>query len=306
MNDFLIRRGLGAALALTLGLSLLPLGTLAAEAEGLCSHHQAHTADCGYSENQSCSFAVSGCEDCGAEETLITIKGTDVTIGGYSFPYTGEEIRPEVTVTVNGETLAEDTHYRLTYKDNVAAGTGSVTVTGMAEAGYEGIVTIPFTIEAPLPTAIELQADHVALEGTEFPATGEAIEPQVTVTVEDKVLTPDQDYTLAYENNIRPGTASVTVTGIDAAGYTGQVTVHFTITEKPEEDETPEDPGEPEEDAPQTTPVEYQITKGDKSTWFQNSGKRLSFVTSGNILLTVWITSSAMWSKYLSPRKVLV
>ena len=49
-------------------------------------------------------------------------------------------------------------------------------------------------------------------------------------------------------------------------GYTGEVKVNFTIVK---------DTSDPE-------PVEYKITKGDKSTWYQESSKTLSFTADGD------------------------
>ena len=117
MHSFINKRGFGIALSLTLALSLIPAQTLAAQAEGLCEHHSAHTTECGFfNEGGSCSFALNGCDDC--REDLIPIIGTDVLIGGTSFPFTGQEIRPEITVTVAEQKLTEGEHYSLTYENN--------------------------------------------------------------------------------------------------------------------------------------------------------------------------------------------
>lgn len=351
MRKSLLHRGLSLALALVLGLSVLPLSGYAAENGGLCQHHPAHTDDCGYaefglcghlcsndngcitvscvhvhvencyqaegllncshacsekpacytpitnclhtahggcghSEDKPCDFAVNGCETCEKEGSLTTIKGTDVSIEGHSFPYTGEEIRPAVTVTVDGTVLTEDTHYTLSYENNIAAGTGAVTVTGKPEGGYEGIVTVHFTIQENFEL-VQIKETDVTIDGTSFPYTGQPIAPAVTVTVEGETLTEGKDYSVEYANNVQPGTATVTVRGIATAsqtlGYTGEVTIVFTITEKEDEipetskpeEETPET-SEPEEDE-KTEPVEYKITKGNGKTWYQNSGKQLSF-----------------------------
>ena len=237
----------------------------------------------------------------GEAADITPILGTHVTIDSYTFPYTGQEILPEVTVMVDDVLLEEGTHYTLTCKDNLEAGTGSVTVTGIPESGYEGIVTIPFAIEASDFTLVELIGTHVTLAETTFPYTGQPIVPAVTVTVDGKVLIQDKDYTLTCENNVNPGTATLTVEGIATAsmtvGYTGTVTVEFTITEadqkptEPEEPTKPEEPTEPENtEAPgdseteeETKPVTYEITKGNKAIWYQNSGKTLSFTANGKL-----------------------
>ncbi len=61
--------------------------------------------------------------------------------------------------------------------------------------------------------------------------TGSAITPTVTVTYDGATLTEGTDYTVAYSNNVSPGTATVTITGI--GGYTGSTSVTFTIVEPP-------------------------------------------------------------------------
>ena len=57
--------------------------------------------------------------------------------------------------------------------------------------------------------------------------TGKEITPELSVTLGSSVLVADTDYTVSYENNIEPGTATVTITGIGK--YTGTATGTFTI-----------------------------------------------------------------------------
>lgn len=68
--------------------------------------------------------------------------------------------------------------------------------------------------------------------------TGKPLTPAVTVTYDENTLTKDVDYTVTYANNLKWGTATVTVTGIgevkDEAGnvvaiYTGTKTTTFKI-----------------------------------------------------------------------------
>ncbi len=234
--------------------------------------------------------------------TLIQLKGTDVVLDETVFTYTGEEIRPNVTVRVDDTLLTLDKDYTLSFADNIEVGTGRVIVTGIATAsetmGYTGTVEIPFTINAPAP--YELKGTDVTIEGTSFPYTGSYIEPKVTVTVEGKELVREQDYTLRYHNNLAAGTATASVTGIEAAGYTGQVNIPFTIepdqtvpeTTEPEttEPETSEpEATEPETNAPETNEPEasepeavaYKITKGNKASWYRESTKTLAFTANG-------------------------
>ena len=279
--------------------------------------HTEH-GSCGHSEGQPCDFAVNGCKICDATE----LKGTDIVLtDGTEYTYTGEEIRPAVTVMVDRTVLVENEHHTVAYSNNIGVGTGTVTVTGIEEAGYKGTVSIPFTIAkepgTPEYQLVEIKGTDVSIEGTEFTYSGQPIEPKVTVTVNGTVLTEGQDYSVTYVNNLAPGTGTVTIRGIATAsetlGYYGKVSVDFTIVkaqepetpsepgkptepetpsepEKPTEPETPSEPekptepSEPEDDKQEeeTKPFEYKITKGNGSKWRLKSGKGLSFTVNAD------------------------
>ena len=190
-----------------------------------------------------------------AQEEKTEITSSDVTLDTISLPYTGQPVEPKVTVSVEGKVLAEGTDYTVAYENNIQPGTAQVIVTGTGD--YTGLVSVDFTIEEPVkpepPAATELKAENVTLEGSRFAGTGKPIQPKLTVRVEDKVLAEGTDYTVAYENNIQPGTAQVIVTGKGA--YTGQVKVDFTIFAAP------------------------KVTEGSGALWRQKSSKDLSFRT---------------------------
>lgn len=97
----------------------------------------------------------------------------------------------------------------------------------------------PGSEEAPAEAAPETEPIH-AVDGdapvtvsladgaTSFSYTGAAIEPAVSVTLEDgTALAQGTDYVVDYANNIDPGTATVVVTGI--GGYTGEQAISFEI-----------------------------------------------------------------------------
>ena len=235
-----------------------------------------------------------------SETDIVELVATDVTLDETHFEYTGEEIRPNVTVRVKDHLLTLDKDYTLSFKNNVDVGEAAVVVTGIATSGYMGTVEHPFFIDPKTSdeepgNPVTIIGTDVTIDGTEFIATGEAIEPGITVTVAGKELTAGEDYTLVYENNVSPGTASVTVTGVADKGYTGSVTIHFTIQEAPQkptqpEESKPEDT-QPEESKPEDTqpedtkpeqtepeeskPVAYKITRGNGAIWHKNSGKTL-------------------------------
>ena len=255
-----------------------------------------------------------------AENDFTELVATDVTLDETRFEYTGEEIRPNVTVRVQGTLLTLDKDYTLEYKNNVEVGEAAVVVTGIATSGYLGTVEHPFYIDPKTsddsqPNLITIVGTDVVIDGTAFEATGEPIEPGITVTVAGKELTAGEEYTLVYENNVNPGTASVTVTGVADKGYTGSVTIHFTIQEatelptepeetlpeesKPEESEP--EATEPEESKPEEThPIAYKITKGNGAIWHKNSGKDLSFTVDADFdrFSSVQVDGRTVNSKY--------
>ena len=298
MNNTSLRRVLSSALALILLCAVLPFGALA------------------------------------AGNTVTELVATDVSLDETHFEYTGEEIRPNVTVRVQDTLLTLDKDYRLEYRDNVEVGEAAVVVTGIATSGYMGTVEHPFfidprTSEEDETDLIPILGTDVLIDGTEFLATGEAIEPGITVTVAGQELTAGEDYTLVYENNVAPGTASVTVTGVADRGYTGSVTIHFTIQAAPETPTEPEatqpeetkpeetkpeasepeeskpEESEPEESRPQETePVSYKILKGNGAVWHKDSGKSLSFTIDGSFedFVSVEIDGKTVNSKYYTAK----
>ena len=229
-------------------------------------------------------------------DPFIQLVATDVTLDETEFTYTGEAIRPNVTVRVNGQLLTLDKDYYLDFADNTEVGEAKVIVTGIATAGYVGTVEHPFFIREaetdtePEFTLITLTEDMVTLERSEFVYSGQPIEPAVAVTVEGTALEKNRDFAVEYVNNMLPGTGTVIVRGIATAsetlGYTGEVRKTFTITEAPQTEPTepetsqPTTPSEPTDPSEPVKPV-YKITKGDKSSWTQGSSAALSFTADG-------------------------
>lgn len=70
------------------------------------------------------------------------ISSTEIAVKNATF--TGSAIKPSVTVKLGNVTLKEGTHYTLSYKNNVNAGTAQVTISG--KGSLEGAVTKSFTI----------------------------------------------------------------------------------------------------------------------------------------------------------------
>lgn len=135
--------------------------------------------------------------------------------------YTGSEIRPAVTVTMNNTTLQANVDYSVSYSNNRNVGTATVTVSGRGR--YTGTKTTTFRIlgkDIGNTTVSSISNQRY---------TGDEIRPSVTVKIGNTVLTKNVDYTLTYKNNINPGTASIVITG--TGSYSGSKTVTFKITQ---------------------------------------------------------------------------
>ena len=155
----------------------------------------------------------------------------------------------------------------------------------LTEADISGILKEETEPEAPTFTLVELKGTDVTIDGTEFQYTGKAIEPAVTVTVDGNQLVEGKDYSVTYTNNVEPGTATVTVRGIATAsetlGYTGEVSINYTITAPvtPEEPEIPEEttkPTEPEAPTEPEKPGQSKATAELKIELVDYTGKKIA------------------------------
>ncbi|MCH5192101.1 MAG: leucine-rich repeat protein [Oscillospiraceae bacterium] len=133
--------------------------------------------------------------------------------------YTGSEICPIPTLTWNGFTLIYGEDYEVRYFENVNAGFGTAVIYG--KGNFCGTQLVKFRI---FGKSIE---NAVVSEIADQEYTGQAIQPQVTVTVDGKTLTENVDYTVEYKNNIENGTASVIIRGI--GNYSGVTEKFFNI-----------------------------------------------------------------------------
>lgn len=135
--------------------------------------------------------------------------------------YTGYDIRPSLTVAVNNVTLIQNVDYNVSYSNNRNAGTATVTITG--RGNYTGTRTTTFRI---LSKNIS-NATISSIDTQRY--TGRDVCPSVTVQIGSTVLVKNVDYTLSYQDNRSPGTASVTITGMGTC--TGSRTVTFKIAQ---------------------------------------------------------------------------
>ena len=155
-----------------------------------------------------------------------TIPFSDAEISGIDDSYLlgNGAVEPQPTVTWHGTTLTKGTHYSLSYANNTADGTGTVTVTG--KAPFLGSVSQDFYIIDPY--LISDETTTISGVEDEYEYTGSEIEPVPEVECYGTTLTVGEHYTVSYDNNIAVGTATVTITGVSP--YHGSISLDFVIS----------------------------------------------------------------------------
>ncbi len=163
------------------------------------------------------------------------IDGAVITGIGKTYIETGNAIEPIPVVTLDGNVLQPDRDYVLTYDDNILPGSARVRIRGIGE--YAGEIEAFFEIvkkpESPKKSLAQAQISGMDVS---YAFTGKAIKPEVRVTIGEKRLVQDRDYTIAYSQNVQPGTALITISGI--GNYTGVRTITFQISEPEDKVET--------------------------------------------------------------------
>lgn len=176
------------------------------------------------------TFKVIGIgEYSGTIERTYTISAKDASkldfsLSGTSFKYTGQYIKPTVTVKDGSRILTEGTtkDYTLSYSSNVAPGTAAVLV--KMNGNYSGSKSMTFYIGKNPMTDLT-----ITLDKDSYNYTGSAIFPKVTVKKGTAAVSTAY-YTVEYSNNKAVGTGTVTITGKNE--YYGTVTKTFAITGK--------------------------------------------------------------------------
>ena len=206
--------------------------------------------------------------------TPKSIKKVDVEFVK-SWDYTGEEIKPEVTVKDGGKVLVEGVDYKVSYENNVnATNEAIVRIDGLGN--YNDNRKIKFTI---VPKSVN-SADITALvEPTSVEYTGSAITVNLTVKDGEKVLVEGTDFGTEYVNNINVGTATIKVTGLnnykDVKEVTFEITpidiTGFTATIAPES-KTYGDSAKPE----------VTVTDDSSKALTEGTDYKVSYVIDGN------------------------
>lgn len=149
------------------------------------------------------------------------ISNCSIILSADSFPYDGSDKRPEVTVKSGNNTLTASSDYTVSYSNNRAVGTATVTISG--RNNYTGSASKSFRI-----VPADIANFTASLSASTFGYDGSKKEPSATVKSGNKTLTSGTDFTVSYSNNTNTGTAKATIKG--KGNYSGTITKEFTIT----------------------------------------------------------------------------
>ena len=112
----------------------------------------------------------------GTLEYTYTISAKDignavVDLSKDSYVYTGQEIIPEVIISLDGITLVQGKDYETSYSNNINVGTSDIQITGIGN--YTGVVSTSFVIiDAPTTEAV-IQPQSTSEETTQVQTTTE-------------------------------------------------------------------------------------------------------------------------------------
>ncbi len=87
----------------------------------------------------------------GSDDTT-SIELCQISLEQDTYQYTGEEIKPKVSIKYNSKLLEENKDYTLSYSDNIAVGKGKITISGIGN--YSGQKTVEFEIAEKVYTYI--------------------------------------------------------------------------------------------------------------------------------------------------------
>lgn len=147
----------------------------------------------------------------------VTPDDVRVTLdAGNAMYYTGKQLTPAVTISG----MTQNTDYTVTYSNNIEVGTGVITITGMGN--NTGTITKNFRIVAKL-------SDCKVTNIPDQQYTGSAVEPLITVTCGNSILTKDKDYTVSFVNNVEIGTATAMIRAAGNSNYIGSLEAKFNI-----------------------------------------------------------------------------
>ena len=152
---------------------------------------------------------------------IADIDNAPVVIAEQYLEYTGSALAPKI-VSVDGLTLKEGTDYTVTYSPASPVNVGKYTAYLHGKGKYTGTAKTAFEI---FPASVS-EASVSGITAKSY--TGKGITQTPVVRVGSRKLKEGTDYTLSYKNNVKVGTATVTITG--KGNYCDSISKTFAIT----------------------------------------------------------------------------
>ena len=156
----------------------------------------------------------------------LSAKMASVELDDGEYQYTGTSYTPEPLVYFGDTLLEEGEDYTVSYKNNINAGNATVSVKG--KGGYSGTLNRTFKI-SKVDIVSKSNETEIVMDNS-YPYEKSGVKPLPEVIVNGRTLALNKDYTLAYKDNTKQGTASLTIKG--KGNYEGSLTKPFAITKK--------------------------------------------------------------------------
>ena len=148
---------------------------------------------------------------------------TTVLLAETNLVYNKQEQQPVITGVKAGTLDVPADAYTVSGNKATTVGNYELVVEPKDDAqNYDGRATAAYSI-----VAADAQIFTLTLAETQLTYNGTQLKPAVEVKDGDATLAEGTDYTLAYDNNVNVGTATVTATGI--GNYSGTQTKEFAI-----------------------------------------------------------------------------
>ena len=164
------------------------------------------------------------------DQLRIDLANASVTNIKTGYVYTHAKIKPVPVVKVDGVTLTKGIDYSVSYTSNKNVGKATVVITALETSEYKGTFKKSFKIVQDSIAGSD-SGVQVSKVSSKYKYTGKKVKPVPKVTIKISstryTLKKGTDYTLSYKNNVKKGTATLTIKG--KGNYKGTRTVKFKI-----------------------------------------------------------------------------
>ncbi len=139
-----------------------------------------------------------------------------------NYVYSGEAFEPKPVITLNNRQLVEHVDYELSYSNNINAGNGYITITGIGNFSSQSKQSFQIQPRTMEGWKIEDMTTHIY--------TGQEITPEVIAWDEEKEMIQGKDFTIECLDNVLVGTARLLITA--KGNYFGEKEITFDILPK--------------------------------------------------------------------------